>query len=86
VLALVIMDTVLVVLVVGLVAGLLRSHTEILQTLQSLRRQLAELQDSRGRSAGATAEADSGSHPQSSEPPAPTSSKTPVQLRSPTRS
>jgi hypothetical protein len=36
VLVLVIMDTVIVVLLAGLVAGLLRSHTEILRALRAL--------------------------------------------------
>jgi len=37
VLVLVILDTVLVVLLTGLVAGLLRSHTEILRVLGSMK-------------------------------------------------
>jgi hypothetical protein len=36
VLALVIIDTVLVVLLAGLVAGLIRSHTDIIHALESL--------------------------------------------------
>ena len=42
-LALVIVDTVLVVLMAGLVAGLLRSHTEILRAIDSLDKQMKEL-------------------------------------------
>lgn len=41
-LVLVIVDTILVVLLAGLVAGLLRSHTEILRALHSLDARVGE--------------------------------------------
>jgi len=39
----VIVDTVLVVLMAGLVAGLLRSHTEILRAIDSLDKEMKQL-------------------------------------------
>lgn len=51
-LVLVIMDTVLVVLLTGLVAGLLRSHTEILRVLGSMKspQRLSRQGEDRGQS------------------------------------
>jgi hypothetical protein len=57
VLVLVIMDTVVVVLLAGLVAGLLRSHTEILRALRALSSAIDDVVSKRNGSSAATSAA-----------------------------
>jgi hypothetical protein len=55
VLVLVIMDTVVVVLLAGLVAGLLRSHTEILRALRALSSAIDDVVSKKNGSSAAAA-------------------------------